>query len=81
MKEPPDRLDELLDQWQTGQHDQQIRVGSRLPSLPPNAGTASGPLRAVPPSGPGEGDLRELVETARRVQALPLKPSAEFAAR
>jgi hypothetical protein len=84
MNEPSERLDALLEQWQTGQHDQQIRVGSRLPSLSPapGQGSASGPLRAVPPSRAGDAELRELLETAQRVQTLPtLKPSAEFSAR
>jgi hypothetical protein len=78
MTEPSEQLDERLENWRAGQFDQQIRFGSRLPSLPPSDGVSR---RARASSGPGEGDdeIHELLETAQRIEVLPtLRPSAEF---
>jgi|GEM_PF-2380151 len=84
MTQPSDQLDELIENWQTGQYDQHIRVGSRLPSLPPTNGAAQTPRRARPPADEPEQDneLRELLETAQQLERLPtLRPDAAFSRR
>ncbi len=84
MKEQPsDRLEQLLEQWRADQHDRQIRVGSRLPSLPEGADRTSS-HNAARDGTPqqDESELQELLETAQRLKALPtLRPGAAFSAR
>lgn len=78
MTEPSEQLDERIENWRAGQFDQQIRFGSRLPSLPPSDG-ASYRARASADSGEHAGDMRELLETVQQIESLPtLRPSAEF---
>jgi hypothetical protein len=82
MTQPSERLDELLENWHAGQYDQQIRVGSRLPSLPQSNGHAPAgtPVSSTQPEE--DGELQGLLETAQRVEALPtLRPDAAFSQR
>lgn len=84
MTQPHERLDELLENWHTGRYDQQIRVGSRLPSLP--YGNEDEPVssrRYKPSPHPEENEeLQGLLETAQRIEALPtLQPDAAFSQR
>ncbi len=82
MTQPSDQLDELIENWRTDKHDQHIRVGSRLPSLPPTSDAAQSSRRPRQPADePGQGsELRELLETAQQLDRLPtLRPDAAFA--
>lgn len=82
MNEPSEELDERIENWRAGQFDQQIRFGARLPSLPAVDGAPAQPPRSSRTSSNAvedDGELRDLLETAQRIEALPLlRPDAEF---